>query len=407
MAAAPGPAARDLGEAPTTGGRVDSLIVKIAELCNLNCRYCYIYNHEDQTYKSRPKFMAPEVFDAMLTRVKEYCERRDGHQITLTLHGGEPTLIGPERFAAYAHHAREVLGDHLANICMQTNGTLLTPEWIRVFHACRVPVSVSLDGPARVNDLNRVDHSGRGSHAAALRGLRLLQDAGFAPGILCVIDPAVSGLENYEYFRSLGVTSIDFLFPDVSWDNKERMYGSCGETPVSDYLIPIFDKWFAEDDPDVRVRVLWGLLSSLMGGTHMSDAFGNPVMAYLIIETDGSIQSLDALRVCEEGLADTQLNVVNHGFDDLHEGMPFVARIMREGVPLCQTCQQCPEVEVCGGGYLPHRYRRANGFDNPSVWCLDIQRLIAHMRSVIGLARNAPRPWLDEREGAMATASEP
>ena len=33
-----------------------------------------------------------------------------------------------------------------------------------------------------------------------------------------------------------------------------------------------------------------------------------------------------------------------------------------------------------GGGHLPHRYSRANGFDNPSVWCADILKVIAHIR---------------------------
>jgi uncharacterized protein len=104
-----------------------------------------------------------------------------------------------------------------------------------------------------------------------------------------VINPGASGLDAYMHFRSLGVVSMDFLFPDVSWDNKQSRYGQHGRTPVADYLIPIFDEWFAADDPDVRIRLFWGLLSTLMGGDHATDAFGNPLMAYMIIETDGSI----------------------------------------------------------------------------------------------------------------------
>jgi len=371
-------------------GRIDNLVVKVAELCNLNCSYCFIYNHEDKSYLGRPKFMDEPVFEHLLNRVREYCEKRAPQRMSLTFHGGEPTLLGPARLAAYIRRAREVVGPFLSGVCMQSNGTLLDDEWVRVIKEQQIPVGVSLDGPPEVHDVHRLDHAGRGSHAATLRGLRLLQEAGLRPGVLSVITPGGDGAAAYRYFRSLGLTSIDFLFPDVSRDNKPRRYGLFGATPVADFIIPVFDAWFEEDDPDVHVRVLWGLLSSLMGGTHLSDAFGNPLMSYLIIETDGSIHALDALRACDEGIADSGLNVATHGFDELENGLPLAHRVIHLGVPLCETCRQCPESAVCGGGYLPHRYARANGFDNPSAWCADILKLISHLRSRTGLQPRTP-----------------
>jgi uncharacterized protein len=365
-------------------GRIDNLIVKVAERCNLNCSYCYIYNHEDKTYLRRPKFMEEPVFGSLLARIKEYCDRRAPHAMTLTLHGGEPTLLGKRRMAAYARRAREVLADRLGAICMQTNGTLLDEEWIQVIIENRIMVGISIDGPPAVHDAYRIDHLGRGSHAATVRGLQLLQRVGLRPGVISVINPQTDGGDTYRYFRSLGVSRIEFLFPDVSRDNKERLYGESG-TPIADFLISAFDAWFTEDNPDIVVRVLWGFLSSLMGFTHHSDAFGNPLMSYLIIETDGSIQTLDALRVCKEGIAESGLNVADHGFDDLARGLPLVHQVIHEGVPLCSACLACEECGVCGGGYLPHRYSYKNGFDNPSAWCEDILKLIAHLRARTGL----------------------
>ena len=248
----------------SNAGRTDNLIVKVAERCNLNCSYCYIYNHEDKSYLLRPKFMEGPIFEHLLVRIKQYCDRRAPHAMNITLHGGEPTLLGARRVAAYARRAREVLGPCLAGLCMQTNGTLLDDEWVRVIVENKIPVGISIDGPPEVHNAFRVDHVGRGSHAATIRGLILLQRAGLRPGVLSVINPAADGAAAYRYFRSIGVTRIEFLFPDVSRDNKEKLYGTVG-TPVADFLISAFDAWFAEDDPDISVRVLWGLLSSLMG----------------------------------------------------------------------------------------------------------------------------------------------
>ena len=370
---------------PEISGRLDSLIVKVAERCNLKCSYCYMYEHEDKSYLKRPKFMDETIFNLVLLRAKEYCDRRPNHKLFLTFHGGEPTLLGPTRFLRYIIKAREFLGNRLGGISMQTNGTLIDDEWIAILKKYHIPVSISLDGPALAHDANRVDFMGNGSHSSTVRGFRLLQKAGLKPGILCVIDPRASGLENYRYFRSLGATHINFLLPDATWESKDKLYGELGVTPIADYLIPVFDKWFGEDDPSVQIRILLGLLSKMMGGDQNSDSFGNPLMSYLIVETDGSIQALDALRVCEEGIADSGLNVATHGFDNLAQGLPLVHRVVHEGIPLCDTCRACPEVNLCGGGYLPHRYSKGNGFNNPSIWCLDILKIIGHMRNRTGL----------------------
>ena len=133
----------------------------------------------------------------------------------------------------------------------------------------------------------------------------------------------------------------------------------------------------------------------MMGGDATSDAFGNGVNSYLIVDTDGSIQPNDALRVCEHGITQTEANVKFAGFDDLARTAPFAYRLLTKGIELCATCQACPEVAVCGGGYVPHRYSRERGFDNPSAWCDDIKRLLRHMRSRTGLVHSgqpAPDP---------------
>ena len=69
-------------------GRIFSLVVKVAERCNLNCSYCYMYNHADQSYLRRPAFMSDEVFAQLLVRVQEYCDRRPKHRMSLVFHGG-------------------------------------------------------------------------------------------------------------------------------------------------------------------------------------------------------------------------------------------------------------------------------------------------------------------------------
>jgi uncharacterized protein len=365
-------------------GCIDDVILKLAARCNLNCSYCYVYNHEDKSYRARPKFLSEELFEHTLAAIGRYCERRDGHRMGIMFHGGEPTLIGARRFDRLAQRAKEALGERLAGLAIQTNGMFIDDDWLEVLARHEVSVGVSLDGPAQIHDLVRVDHRGRGSHAATVAGLRRLQHAQLGVFVLTVVNPGQSGLRTYRYFRELGIEDMDFLLPDVSHDNKQRWYGQLGPTPVADYLLPIFDRWMEEDRPEVKVRLFVGLLRAMLGGSGETDGFGNPKMGYLIVETDGSIEALDALRVCDAGIQRSGLNVREHGFDDLAAGLPLVHQLVHEGIALPAACRGCAEREICGGGYLPHRYARARGFDNPSVWCADILKLLEHMRRAVG-----------------------
>ena len=81
----------------------------------------------------------------------------------------------------------------------------------------------------------------------------------------------------------------------------------CDPTPVAHYLLPIFDAWWREDNPDIRVLVFWELISALLGGAPASDCFGNPALGYLIVKSHGEIETMDALRVCQHRMGSSWL----------------------------------------------------------------------------------------------------
>jgi uncharacterized protein len=340
------------------GQKVSQIVLKIATRCNLNCSYCYVYNHEDTGFNFRPKFISDHIYDSVLARIKDYCGLFQVNNFLICFHGGEPTLVGLRRFRELVTRAQHTLGGYLGGLCLQTNGTLIDDGWAKALKELGVGVSVGIDGPADIHDATRVYRRGGGSHAATVRGIKTLQDIGINPAVLCVVHPGVNGEKIYKYIRSLNVTSIDFLLPDVSHDNKSHMYSGFGEAPVAEYLIPVLDAWLAEDNPEVSVRIFRELFRILMGGTGLTDGFGGSGSSYVIVETDGTIQANDALRVCENGIAVSGLNVLHHGFDNLELGLPVVYKAINGGFPLPTGCRRCSEREICGGGYLPHRYSR-------------------------------------------------
>jgi uncharacterized protein len=373
----------------TVPTEIKGLVVKIVQRCNLNCSYCYMYQHADQSWRQRPPFMSEETFGHLLGRVEEYCDGRPGREMNLTFHGGEPMLIGPQRFDRLVSMAVEKLKDRVS-LGMQTNGTLVDDEWIEVLKRHNLRVGVSLDGPPEIHDLSRVDHAGRGSYSEVVQGLRKLQENRVFSSVLTVINPGQSGLEIYRHIRSLGVKNMNFLLPDVTHDSRRLFYPDFCATPISDYLIPIFDAWYDEDDPSVVIRLFNAILTGMMGSSVNFEGIGNHCENYLVIDTDGNIQANDALKVCDDGISESGLNVARNGFDDLHLGLPLVNRLVHEGLKLSAQCQACAERDVCGGGLVTTRYAKANGFDNPSVWCADMLELIGHIRGRVGPALALP-----------------
>lgn len=373
------------------------IVLKVASRCNLNCSYCYIYNGEDNGYLHQPKKISDEVFSALLARIDDYVEHSK-RPMTISFHGGEPTLIGLPRFRELVEWAQKELGDKLAGIAIQTNATLLDADWARAIKSLNVAPSISIDGPKDIHDASRVDLKGKGSHDRVVRGIRELQAVGLQPNVLCVVNPALSGLDVYRHLRSLNVTRMDFLLPDVSHDNFDRAYGALGPTPVAEYLLPILHAWMAEDDDDVRVRIFWDLFKKIMGGQAVTDGFGSTGTCYLVVETDGAIEAMDALRVCGNGISRTGLNVVTDDFRAVSRAAPLAFDVIHGLVPLSPTCMACPKFGVCGGGYLPSRYSRDNMFANPSVWCKDLTLLIDRMQGYLSddEALDAAEPVMEQ-----------
>jgi uncharacterized protein len=104
-------------------------------------------------------------------------------------------------------------------------------------------------------------------------------------------------------------------------------------------------------------------------------------MPYLVIETDGGIHANDALRSGAEALDASGLNVLHNDLDDLCRGPQLVRDLIAGAIPSPDACRSCRDFKICGGGYMPHRYSRARGFNNPSVWCADILKLFAYARA--------------------------
>lgn len=366
----------------TSPPSISQFVLKIAGHCNLNCSYCYVYNKADASWKTRPALMSDEVFESTLDRIRRHCVQSGQSSVRVTFHGGEPCLVRVEKFDRWCTRIREELkGIATVDLGIQTNGTLIDTAWGEVFRHQDVDVGISMDGPKKLHDAFRLDHQGRGSYDKVERGLRVLQDAEVSYGIMAVIPFGSDPLPVHRHFVSLGCTTITYILPNYSHDTIGPIRQVFGESPCADFLIPIFDEWWFNGTMDVCVRDLHNMARIILGGSSAIETFGNTPPLYAFVETDGAIEGLDNLYVCADGITKIGLNVRESDFHEILQSDSMHRTAIFEGMPLPTACRTCPEQETCAGGYLPHRYSAARGFDNPSVWCADFQKLFAHLRS--------------------------
>jgi uncharacterized protein len=338
----------------------------------------------DDAWKALPKRMRPDTQERVVAQLADLYRRQD-HPFAVVLHGGEPLLMGARRLAELLGDLRGALS-RSCSVSIQTNGVLITDEILDICAYHGVGISVSLDGPAEIHDANRVDRRDRPSHAAVVAGIERLKahpaGAELFSGVLAVVDPTAPPAVVYEYFKTLGVPSVDFLYRDGNHSVLPYGKRDADSVEFGTWLSKILDLYLADPNPP-RIRVLDDMIKLLLGGSGVKEGVGLTDFGIAVIDTDGSITKTDTLKSSELGdRFEEPWSVHTHKLADVVSSAEF-ARYHEQQRPTSEICLACPELQVCGGGMVTHRYDSANGYGNPSVFCADQKLVIGRMREVL------------------------
>ncbi|GAA3801061.1 FxsB family radical SAM/SPASM domain protein [Sphaerisporangium flaviroseum] len=358
-------------------------ILKINSRCDLSCRYCYIYEMADQSWRSQPRHMAPAIVDHAARRIAAHARLHDLGEIEVILHGGEPLLVGPDLLSYTVKAVRGAADTGTrVHVALQTNAVRMDEAYLRVLDGLGVRVGVSLDGYAEAHDRHRRFANGKGSHTAVASSLRRLAAGPFHhlfSGILCTIDVRNDPVRTYEALIEFDPPAVDFLLPHGNWVTPPPFRDpESTETPYADWLIPIFDRWYGSPREETEVRMFNEIMRLLMGRPSRTEAVGLSPARMVVIETDGSYEQSDILKSAYHGAAATKMHVLRDSLEDVLAHPSMMARQLGVAA-LSPRCHACDIHTICGGGLYAHRYDDTGGFTNPSVYCPDLYRLIAHI----------------------------
>lgn len=400
------PASLDVSSLLDTGWQplpFREFIVKVHSRCDLSCDYCYMYEMADQTWRDQPRAMSPETAELTARRIGEHARAHRLASVTLILHGGEPLLAGRDLISQLVTATRRQVGPTTTvNAVVQTNAVGLSDAYLRLFDDLGVMIGVSVDGDASGHDRHRRFASGRGSYAAVAAALsRLQRFRHLYSGLLCTVDLRNDPVRTYQTLADFAPPKIDFVLPHGTWAlPPPGRVPDPASTPYADWLIEIFQQWYPK--PQTQVRLFQEIMQLLLGGASDSEIVGLAPARMVVIETDGSVQQEDTLKIAFAGAPATGLHLRRDPLDAALLLPQVVARQI--GVQaLSAQCRACPIHAICGGGLYSHRYREGTGFSNPSVYCPDLMALISHIRVKMRAdlaARHRRRPPNESRDGA-------
>lgn len=366
--------------------QLDTILLKTASRCNLDCSYCYVYQGEDTSWRLQPKRMSDETILAVISRLAELSSAQ-AQGFAIVLHGGEPLLVGIKKLKKLFSGLRSSLEYEKYPISVQTNGMLLTEELLNLCSEYKVSISVSIDGMKQANDIARFDRKGKSSFDEVLKGIKLLAehpDSDFLfAGTLTVIQPMVSAKDTYSFLRSLNTPSMDFLFQD---GNHERLpFGkeSFESIEYGEWLAEILSLYLYDTNPP-KIRILDDLIKIILGGNPSKEGKGEHNFGILIVETDGEIRKNDTLRASFEGadFFEGRPNIKSTKLKTILDSEEFVD-YTKSPKPTSYECQNCEILNICGGGMPLYRWSEKSQFNNPSVYCKDHKFIITSILSAL------------------------
>src|SRR5438093_5041110 len=109
------------------------VILKVAQVCNINCTYCYFFNGPDRSFETHPRFLSPTLAEETVRYVSEAIESGQVANARIILHGGEPLMLGKRRFREICATLSGLPKSVPAGLAVQTNAMLIDSEWIDIF----------------------------------------------------------------------------------------------------------------------------------------------------------------------------------------------------------------------------------------------------------------------------------
>lgn len=361
------------------------VVVQLSSLCNLNCSYCYVPDRKNN------QLMSQAVWSRLLD-ITVGDQSHAQHTFDFLFHAGEPLAIGLEAFKRYIDQVIDCAVPGVKySFSVQTNGTLINQKWATFLREYDFSVGISIDGPAHVNDVVRVNWNNKGTLAKSLDGINELKIAGHKNfGCLAVVgeNSLRNPLELIEFFhKEIGISSVGFNIEDIDGINTKTSFGEDRESNrkairrelVEPFYNEIFDYWWPVRD-QLSIREFSDVLRTASRIKKNPDYKRVPDIArplgIITVGRDGSITTF-APEFASAFQDELDIFVIGNVLEidslkSLEKSPKFlnlVSEVMK-GVSACE--KECDYYSLCGSSHVSNRYFEYKDFSRPDTFTCEM-----------------------------------
>ena len=384
------------------GPKAFNLMIKPAgSLCNLDCKYCY-YLDKAEIYGGKEPRMSLEMLRS-LTRL--YIEANDVPEVSFNWHGGEPLVLGLDFYRKAVEFQKEFAGGKTVHNTLQTNGTLLTPEWADFLRENNFLVGISLDGPEDVHNRYRRDRAGGPTFDKVMRGVQILSRHGVQFNTMSTVNKACEGRgrEIYSFFKSIGSHYMQFMpvvehvvYPldakgrpikssrphivDPDTEGAVLAPWSIDSLAFGTFLCDIFDEWLRCGDVGKWFVGQFDATLALMCGVQPGTCSYAPTCGgNSVVEHNGDVYCCDHFVYPKYKLG----NILETDLRDMMASSRQIGFGIAKRNALPQKCQKCEWLRVCWGECPKHRFNTTEkGQKGLSALCEGYRKYFAHTQKV-------------------------
>ena len=367
--------------------------------CNLNCRYCY-YLEKANLYKGQPRQSLSE--ETLERFIDDYIGAQTMGEVLFTWHGGEAMMRPLAFYKLAVELQRRYARGRLISNCIQTNGTLITPEWCEFLKANNWLVGVSIDGPQEFHDEYRRARNGGATFRKVMRGIETLTRYGVEWNAMAVVNDfnADYPLEFYNFFKSIGCRYIQFT-PIVERimrhsDGRHLAHLSDGEDcPVADFsvsagqwgefLCAVFDQWVRRDVGSVFVQLFDSTLANWAGVAPGVCTMATRCGHAAVMEFNGDVYSCDHFVFPEYRLGNIRSATLTEMLYSERQ-RAFGDMKMKS---LTRQCRECQFLFACNGECPKNRFARSrDGEPGQNYLCAGYHRFFSHVAPYMDFMRD-------------------
>jgi uncharacterized protein len=369
----------------------------IGPICNLDCKYCFYLEKERLFPESENFKMTDEV---LRDYIFQYISSQSAPEVSFTWQGGEPILLGVDFFRKVVALQKKYSGGKRISNALQTNGTLLDDKWCEFLAKQHFLVGLSVDGPAHLHDVYRVDKKQRPTFDRVLRGIGLLKKHGVEFNTLTVVNRANSQqpLDVYRFLKEAGSGFIQFIplverLPESTGNphglslaeppaqaaasfNSKVTDWSVDAGQYGEFLVAIFDEWVRHDVGKFYVQLFDVALSIWVGAGPGLCVFSETCGSAVALEHNGDVYSCDHYVYPQYRLG----NLLNQSLGDIVNS-PAQQKFGNDKLDsLPRYCRNCEVRFACNGECPKHRFTRTpDGEPGLNYLCAAYKRFFKHV----------------------------